>query len=73
MTTRRAFLVSGCALAALLAAPGANAAFPWALRAPRVTCPHTGCRYHRPGSGGAGLCALSLRSQAVYPEEELPP
>jgi len=73
MTTRRNFLVGGCALAALLAAPGAEAAFPHATRAPRVTCPHSGCRHHRPGADGAGRCALSLRAEAVYPEEELPP
>jgi hypothetical protein len=68
--TRRELLVGGCGLAAVLAVPlDADAGLLRATPAPRHTCPHTGCRHHRPE--GEGICALSLHGE-VIPIPEVP-
>lgn len=56
--TRRDVFGLGCAALAALAVPTDAEARP---SAPRVTCPHAGCRHHRPAGGGT--CALSIRTE----------
>ncbi len=66
MTTRRALLQGGCG-AVLLALSGRADAIGAPRAGPRIRCPHTGCRHHRPGSEAPGSCGMSLRSRrAVY-------
>lgn len=59
--TRRDLLGLGCAAIALAVAPEAEARG-LARVAPRLTCPHAGCRHHRPRDGGTCGLALTLPS-----------
>ena len=71
MNTRREFLGGCAALVALIAAPEAVAGR--RRRAPRVSCPHDGCRHHRVGGQAPGLCGLSLTGGRIaYADEVLP-
>ncbi len=60
---RRSFL-GGCA--ALILAGTAQARPLTPTRAPRSRCAHGGCRHHRPGLDGHGICGLSLHGIAAY-------
>ncbi len=72
MTSRRAFIGGGCAAAFLAALPTTAEAGRRAKPAPRVTCPHSGCRHFRPVNEAPGICGLSIRGEVAYPDEELP-
>ncbi len=66
---RRAFIGAGCAALLLASLPAEAARDP--RPAPRLRCPHAGCRHHRPARGGT--CAFALRGgAAVLPDEPLP-
>ncbi len=71
MSTRRQFLGHGCAALLLATMPATAEA---ALRpewAPRLSCPHAGCRHHRPVNGGT--CGFALRGgRVLLPDEPLP-
>ena len=73
VTSRRALLTGGCAAAAALIAPATAHALRLRPPAPRVSCPHEGCRHHRPDAPGPGLCAFSLRAEAAYRGDAHPP
>jgi len=71
--TRRTLLRGGCLTAVLLSMPRGAAAgllddldprwMPTHGVAPRVGCPHDGCRHHRAVDGG--FCGLSLGGEVV--------
>jgi len=74
MKSRREVILQGCAavvmatLAARSTPAQAGGTRSWA---PRIRCPHVGCRHHRPVGGGT--CGFVLRgAQAVLPDEPLP-
>ncbi len=69
--TRRAVLAGGCVSVALMALPKGAGAWPLGHPAPRPRCPHTGCRFQRPGLQGEGICGLTLHGPAMK-EEKLP-
>ena len=68
MTSRRSVLTGCAALVASPALAGVRRARP----APRLSCPHPGCRHHRRDGDGPGRCGLALRARAAYPDEVLP-
>lgn len=71
MTTRRQVLTHGCAALLLASLPATAHAALGPEWAPRLRCPHAGCRHHRPVGGGT--CGFALRGAPVLlPDEPLP-